>query len=112
MIDIGSEGYTMIDLIKKILVGVVLYGAMICIFSLHQIEEGHVGLTKRFGRLMPRLYEPGFHLFVPFVHEFISIRTSVQTDTVTNIPCGTSGGVLVNFKTIEVVNRLRKSHAY
>jgi hypothetical protein len=57
MIDIGSEGYTMIDLIKKILVGVVLYGAMICIFSLHQIEEGHVGLTKRFGRLMPRLYD-------------------------------------------------------
>jgi len=36
----------------------------------------------------------------------------VQTDKVTNIPCGTAGGVLIYFDHIEVVNRLRKEHVY
>ena len=35
---------------------------------------------------------------------------TVQTDSVTNIPCGTSGGVLINFGKVEVVNRLREDY--
>ena len=36
---------------------------------------------------------------------------TVQTDSVRNIPCGTSGGVMVSFAKIEVVNRLHKDFA-
>lgn len=36
------------------------------------------------------------------------VQVTVQTDKVLNIPCGTSGGVLVTFESIEVVNRLKK----
>lgn len=36
---------------------------------------------------------------------------SVQTDEVRDVPCGTSGGVLIEFGTIEVVNRLNKEYA-
>ena len=38
-----------------------------------------------------------------------SVQISVQTDVVKNIACGTAGGVLLSFQTIEVVNRLHKS---
>eukprot|EP00759_Apiculatamorpha_spiralis_P008090 PhF_6_TR15064/c1_g1_i1/m.23673 len=36
----------------------------------------------------------------------------MQTDSVTNIPCGTSGGVMVHFDRIEVVNRLPPERVY
>merc|ERR1719240_230564 len=32
----------------------------------------------------------------------------VQTDAVRSIPCGTSGGVVLNFEQVEVVNRLKE----
>ena len=36
----------------------------------------------------------------------------MQTDVVKNIPCGTSGGTLVYFDRIEVVNKLRKPFVF
>lgn len=36
------------------------------------------------------------------------MKVSIQTDSVTNVPCGTSNGTLVYFDRIEVVNKLRK----
>lgn len=38
------------------------------------------------------------------------VQVTIQTDSVRNIPCGTSGGVLLSFDRVEVVNRLRKEH--
>jgi hypothetical protein len=35
------------------------------------------------------------------------IQVTLQTDDVRNIPCGTSGGVMIAFEKIEVVNRLK-----
>ena len=35
----------------------------------------------------------------------------MQTDRVQDIPCGTSGGVMIKFDQIEVVNRLKKEYA-
>ena len=36
-------------------------------------------------------------------------KTTLQTDEVKNIPCGTSGGVVIYFDKIEVVNLLSPS---
>jgi hypothetical protein len=42
----------------------------------------------------------------------MTVGITVQTDSISNIPCGTSGGMTLKFKRIEVVNRLRKDFAY
>jgi hypothetical protein len=49
---------------------------------------------------------------IPFMTRYESIQVNVQTDLVRNIPCGTSGGVVITFDKIEVVNRLKKESVY
>jgi len=79
---------------------------------LHSVHEGHVGVYWRGGALLPDVAKPGFHLKVPFVTAFAEVQVTVQTDAVSSIPCGTSGGVLINFDKVEVVNRLRSEHVF
>ena len=43
---------------------------------------------------------------------FAEVQVTVQTDAVSGIPCGTSGGVMINFDKVEVVNRLNVTHVY
>ncbi|TGZ67747.1 hypothetical protein CRM22_004627 [Opisthorchis felineus] len=74
--------------------------------SLHQIEEGHVGIYYRGGALLSQTSGPGFHLMIPFITSFRSVQTTLQTDEVKNVPCGTSGGVVIYFDRVEVVNFL------
>jgi hypothetical protein len=94
----------------------ILIGIGIVLFlvsgGVHKIEEGHIGLYWRGGALMPGSNDPGYHLMMPIVTSFANIQTSVQTDRVENIPCGTSGGVTIYFDKIEVVNRLNKDQAW
>ena len=37
-------------------------------------------------------------------------QTTLQTDEVKNVPCGTSGGVMIYFDRVEVVNILDPAH--
>ena len=76
----------------------------------HRIEEGYVGVYYRFGQLQDSITTPGFHFSIPFATQFVPVQVSIQTDSVENIPCGTSGGVMIQFAKIEVVNRLKQSH--
>jgi len=78
----------------------------------HKVEEGHVGVYWRGGALTTRVTEPGFHLRVPFLDIFENVQVTLQTDKVVDIPCGTSGGVLIWIDKVEVVNRLRKVYVY
>ena len=48
----------------------------------------------------------GFYLFTR------NIQTTLQTDEVKNVPCGTSGGVMIYFDRIEVVNVLQNAAVY
>jgi hypothetical protein len=50
----------------------------------------------------------GYHFKIPIVDTHDSVQVTVQTDKVTDIPCGTSGGVVLFFENVEVVNRLKK----
>ncbi|XP_064458520.1 erlin-1-like [Ornithodoros turicata] len=81
-------------------------------FSLHKIEEGHVGVYYRGGALLRQTSSPGFHMMVPFITSFRSIQVTLQTDEVKNVPCGTSGGVMIYFDRIEVVNILSPDSVY
>merc|ERR1719500_193970 len=42
-------------------------------------------------------------MMIPFLTHVRNIQTTLQTDEVKNVPCGTSGGVMIYFDRIEVV---------
>ncbi|ETV79487.1 hypothetical protein, variant [Aphanomyces astaci] len=80
--------------------------------SLHTVNEGYVGVYFRGGALLSDVTSPGFNWKMPFVTSCFHVQVTVQTDHVDNIPCGTSGGVLISFDKVEVVNRLRTKDVY
>ncbi|KAK6171436.1 hypothetical protein SNE40_019627 [Patella caerulea] len=92
-------------------VSAVLLGVFLN-FSIHKIEEGHVGVYYRGGALLTTTSEPGYHFMFPVLTTFRSVQTTLQTDEVKNVPCGTSGGVIIYFERIEVVNKLERSKVY
>ncbi|XP_014610067.1 PREDICTED: erlin-1-like [Polistes canadensis] len=86
--------------------------AIVLHFSLHRIEEGHVGVYFRGGALLPYVSNPGFHMMIPILTTYRSVQVTLQTDEVKNVPCGTSGGVMIYFDRIEVVNILDANSVY
>lgn len=131
--------------------GALIIWVLLLSVSVHKIEEGHVGVYYRGGALLKETSAPGFHLMIPFITTFkevqvqismlactyskillrsdlwtffnLSFQITLQTDEVTNVPCGTrfvsnsviylfsqSGGVVIYFDRIEVVNVLSAEH--
>lgn len=45
-------------------------------------------------------------MMIPFLTIYRPVQVTLQTDEVKNVPCGTSGGVMIYFDRIEVVNIL------
>jgi len=86
--------------------------AVLLNFGVHKIEEGHVGVYYRGGALLKATSEPGYHVMLPFITTYRSVQTTMQTDEVKNVPCGTSGGVMIYFDRIEVVNLLGINYVY
>ncbi|XP_063696268.1 erlin-1-like [Culicoides brevitarsis] len=93
---------------EQLVTGLVIVAclAVILQLSLHKVEEGHVGVYYRAGALLPVTSKPGIHLMLPLLTVFKSIQVTLQTDELKNVPCGTSGGVMLYFDRIEVVNIL------
>lgn len=90
---------------------VVVFGVVVQ-YSLHRIEEGHVGVYFRGGAMLQSMSTPGFHMMIPFLTIVRNIQTTLQTDEVKNVPCGTSGGVMIYFDRIEVVNVLQNTAVF
>jgi len=122
----GDRGVGLIIIL--VLAALALLAAKLAV---HKVEEGHVGVYWRGGALINRITEPGFHFLIPFVETWEQVQVTVQTDKVTDIPCtnfslylaplviivticvgGTSGGVVIHFERVEVVNRLKKEYVY
>uniref|UniRef100_A0A4W3H5L1 ER lipid raft associated 2 n=1 Tax=Callorhinchus milii TaxID=7868 RepID=A0A4W3H5L1_CALMI len=80
--------------------------------SVHKVEEGHIAVYYRCGALLKATSGPGFHLMLPFITTFKAVQNTLQTDEVKNVPCGTSGGVMIYFDRIEVVNFLVPNAVY
>jgi len=89
----------------------VFFGALLP-FSVHHVREGHIGVYWKGGALQKSISDPGFHLKIPFYTRFEDIQITMQTDSVEDIPCGTSGGVMIYFQKVEVVNKLKKEKVY
>ncbi|XP_068543914.1 erlin-1 isoform X1 [Anas acuta] len=80
--------------------------------SIHKVEEGHLAVYYRGGALLSSPSGPGYHIMLPFITTFKSVQTTLQTDEVKNVPCGTSGGVMIYIDRIEVVNKLAPYAVY
>lgn len=78
----------------------------------HIVPEGFIGFYYRFGRLLDGNADPGIHFKMPFVTSVETVQITEQTDKVTDIYCGTSGGTMVKFESIEVVNQLERDFAW
>merc|ERR1712048_404642 len=74
--------------------------------------EGNVAVYYRGGALLHSTSAPGFHFMLPFITSYVSVQVTTQTDEVKDIPCGTSGGVMIYFDRIEVVNILSRSSVH
>ena len=61
----------------------------------HSVDEGHLGLYYRGGELQPYTAAPGAHFMVPFLYTFEQVKIGLRTETVRQVPCGTSGGVVL-----------------
>ncbi|KAK7113621.1 hypothetical protein V1264_012876 [Littorina saxatilis] len=99
------------EAVAVLAIGAVLTGVFMN-FSLHKIEEGHTGVYYRGGALLSSTSGPGYHFMLPILTTFRSVQTTLQTDEVKNVPCGTSGGVIIYFERIEVVNKLDVTAVY
>lgn len=97
---------------QAVLVATVVTVSACLVFGVHKIDEGHLGLYYRGGALLDKVNPPGFHLKIPLIDSCEQVQITLQTDKVTNVPCGTSGGVLINFEKIEVVNKLDAALAF
>ena len=75
--------------------------------SSHFVPEGHVAVFYRNGALLNKTVGAGFSMSLPIVTRVEYVQTTVQTDRVENIPCGTQGGTVIHFGKIEVVNQLQ-----
>jgi regulator of protease activity HflC (stomatin/prohibitin superfamily) len=89
------------------LIAICVAVSAVVFMTIHNITEGHRGVYFRRGALLNVVTKPGFHMKLP-ITTLKEVQVTVQTDSVTNIPCGTSGGVLINFGKVEVVNRLKE----
>ncbi|XP_063050999.1 erlin-2 [Engraulis encrasicolus] len=97
---------------SAVLSAVLAIGITALFSAVHKIEEGHIGVYYRGGALLTTTSSPGFHLMLPFITSFKPVQTTLQTDEVKNVPCGTSGGVMIYFDRIEVVNYLVATAVY
>ena len=82
------------------------------LLGIHRVPEGHVGVYWRGGALLDRVTDPGFHHMWPLLTWHEAVQVTLQTDKVTQIPCGTSGGTVITFERIEVVNRLKREYVH
>lgn len=82
--------------------------------SIHRVPEGHVAVYYRGEALMHERHidGPGFRSCIPFVDRAAYVQYTVQTDHVIKVPCGTKGGTMIWFDTIEVVNMLMREWVY
>eukprot|EP00325_Prymnesiales_sp_UTEX-LB-985_P027549 CAMPEP_0174717218 /NCGR_PEP_ID=MMETSP1094-20130205/26197_1 /TAXON_ID=156173 /ORGANISM="Chrysochromulina brevifilum, Strain UTEX LB 985" /LENGTH=321 /DNA_ID=CAMNT_0015917123 /DNA_START=62 /DNA_END=1027 /DNA_ORIENTATION=- len=92
--------------------GAAAFGLFSSVLGVHRVPEGHVAVYYRGGALLKTTSGAGFRTMAPYITSVKFVQTTVQTDKVTDIPCGTSSGTVISFERIEVVNQLRAEAVY
>jgi len=93
-------------------VGLLCALALLLAFSVHKVDQGYMAVYYRGGALLSETAGAGYNLMFPGLTQMAQIQTTIQTDEIRDIPCGTSGGVMIYFDRIEVVNQLQAHAVY
>lgn len=96
---------------REFVAGLCLLWSSLLLCCIHRVPEGHV-VYFHGGALSKRVDGPGFRFAMPVVTRVVDVKTTVQTDKVIDIPCGTKGGTIIMSKRIEVVNFLDAKYVY
>uniref|UniRef100_A0A8C9WCL5 ER lipid raft associated 2 n=1 Tax=Scleropages formosus TaxID=113540 RepID=A0A8C9WCL5_SCLFO len=101
---------TQLGAVASVVLGVVVAALY---STIHKIEEGHTGVYYRGGALLTTTSGPGFHLMLPFITSFrsVQVREGVKNCNFGHF-CLRSGGVMIYFDRIEVVNFLVPTAVY
>eukprot|EP00041_Stephanoeca_diplocostata_P020319 m.452608 g.452608 ORF g.452608 m.452608 type:complete len:338 (-) comp21542_c0_seq11:2275-3288(-) len=91
---------------------VAMAAVLLALPGIHKIRQGYIGVYYRGGALLNGYTLPGFHTLIPGLDSVREVQVTMQTDEVLNVPCGTSGGVMIYFERIEVVNILSTDVAH
>ena len=94
-------------MLGALVVVLVALGGVLLKSGVYRVDDGHLGVCYWGGQLMEGTQPPGIALNVPFLTRCESIPIQMKTRVVRNIPCGSAGGTLVHFASVEVVYRLR-----
>ena len=73
--------------------------------GLHKCEQGFHCVYKSGGAVLDRVEGPGWHYHEPLLTSAHQVKTKQQTDTIPNVPCGSSKGGTATIN-IEVINQL------
>jgi len=87
-------------------ISVIVLAVAILPLGAHFIDEGNVGVYYRAGALLKETTSPGLHFMLPLLTQVKQVQITLQTDELHNVPCGTSGGVMLYFERVEIVNQL------
>jgi len=94
------------------LVAIVALGALIIgliVSSLHNIDEGNVGVYYKYGALMDDSSAPGMHTMQPFVTTVEQVMVRPDTYTLNNIYAITRDGIQIEFRDVQVIVRVQRS---
>ncbi|CAM9857789.1 unnamed protein product [Ectocarpus sp. 4 AP-2014] len=103
----GSAGRT--TLVWLAVIGAVCAVAgplLLSPYAIQSVGEGSVGVLRFGGKVLDEIKAPGYHFVLPFLYKLIEVPVNVRTTEVRQVPCGTSGGVLVHFPLVEIIHRL------
>ncbi|CAM9356521.1 unnamed protein product [Ectocarpus fasciculatus] len=110
----GAEGNNSSSTGRTTLVWLAVIGAVFAVagpvllspYAIQSVGEGSVGVLRFGGKVLDEVKTPGYHFVLPLLYELIEVPVNVRTTEVRQVPCGTSGGVLVHFPLVEIIHRL------
>ena len=107
----STHGISTISL-DKIIVFTLLLSTFTTINAVgwQNIETGFVGVKYVWNEITPPLLEPGFNTYNKISSSIVKIETRPQTDEVLDVPCGTTDGVQVIIRRIEIGNQLEQKY--
>jgi len=75
--------------------------------SLHEIEEGNVGVYYKNGALMEAVSFPGIHYMTPFIVRVVEIKVRPETETLAPMTSDTKDGIQNTFGEVQVITSLK-----
>ena len=75
---------------------IIALSVMLFVYSIgavNIIQEGHIGVYYRGGKLLNTFDHPGLYFQIPFFTKMHQVNIKIKSDIIHNVSCLTKGGV-------------------